>query len=116
MRNVRPELQQGIALFNAGQYFDAHEVIEAAWVKAKPVDRFFLQAVIHFAVAWHHARQGNRPGALRQVDKGLKKLSGYLPRREQVDTLALLRDAQHWQAAWQAGAEPLARATIGVSQ
>jgi len=116
MRNVRPELQQGIALFNEGAYFEAHEVLESAWMKAAPADRFFLQAVIHMAVAWHHATQGNPPGALRQVHKGLKKLAGYLPRREEVDTLALYRDAIQWQAAWLAGAAPTGRATIGVSQ
>jgi predicted metal-dependent hydrolase len=116
MRNVRPELQRGIALFNAGEYFEAHEVLEAAWMQAAPADRFFLQSVIHMAVAWHHARRRNLPGALRQVDKGLKKLAGYLPRREQVETLALYRAALLWREAWLAGAEPAGRATIGVSQ
>ena len=116
MRNVRPELQHAIALFNAGDYFEAHEVLEPAWMKAAPADRFFLQSVIHMAVAWHHASRQNLPGALRQLHKGLKKLAGYLPRRENVDTHALYRDALRWQAAWLAGAEPAGRATIGVSQ
>ena len=109
-------LLPGIARFNAGAYFDAHEHLEADWLHAPPVERYFLQALIHMAVAWHHASTGNAQGALRQVEKGIRKLAGYLPQRHGIDTAALYHDAQLWQSAWRAGLPIPERATIGLKR
>lgn len=109
-------LLPGIALFNAGAYFDAHEHLEADWLQAPPRERFFLQALIHVAVAWHHASTGNREGALRQVEKGLRKLAGYLPHRHGVDTATLYHNAQLWQSAWREDRAISERATIGLKR
>lgn len=84
---------QGLALFAAGRYFDAHEAWEQEWVRAPRAERFFLQALIHFAVALHHHAHANPEGARRQWRKALRKLAGYLPRHRGIDTLALYRDA-----------------------
>ncbi len=114
--NHDPDLQAGVALFNAGDYFQAHERLEAEWLRAPRVERFFLQALIHMAVAWHHAGEGNREGAISQVGKGLRKLAGYLPERHGVDTARLYGDAQSWEAAWLAGLAVAERATIGLKR
>jgi hypothetical protein len=45
--------------------------------------------VIHLAVGFYHHQQGNRMGAERQLRKGLKKLAGYLPECEGIDTARL---------------------------
>lgn len=97
------ELNEGIRLFNAGEYFEAHEVLEHGWVAAPRGERFFLQALIHFAVGLHHHRNGNVPGAVRQLEKGLKKIAGYLPAHHAVDTLRLWRDGQQWLEAARGG-------------
>lgn len=109
-------LPAAVALFNAGHYFDAHEHLEAEWLHAPLTERFFLQALIHIAVAWHHATHANSTGALRQLDKGLRKLAGYLPARHGIDTATLYSDAQRWQAAWRAGHAIGERATIGLKR
>ena len=116
MPNLDHSLHSGVALFNSGAYFDAHEHLEAQWLRAPRVQRFFLQSLIHMAVAWHHATEGNREGALRQVDKGLCKLAGYLPEYDGVDTAALYRDAQLWQSSWRADLTIAERATIGLKR
>ncbi|WP_321476759.1 DUF309 domain-containing protein [uncultured Paludibaculum sp.] len=103
MRDPDPGLHRGIELFNRGGYFEAHEALEAVWLGAPRIDRFFLQSLIHMAVAWHHAVHANRPGALKQVDKGLRKLAGYLPVWQGIDTRRLYLDAQTWRAHWQEG-------------
>ena len=109
-------LRTALELFNSGAYFDAHEHLEAEWLHAPRVERFFLQSLIHMAVAWHHATTGNTEGALRQLDKGLRKLAGYLPVRHGVDTARLYHDAQLWQAAWRSD-QPISRpATIGLKR
>ena len=48
--------------------------------------RFPIEGVIHFAVAFYHVQRHNLPGAERQLSKGLKKLAGYLPEFEGLNT------------------------------
>lgn len=71
--------QRGVDLFNRGEFYDCHEVLEQIWVTSRQPERWFLQALIHFAVGFYHHRRGNRTGAVRQLRKGLKKIRGYLP-------------------------------------
>ncbi|MBZ5595825.1 MAG: DUF309 domain-containing protein [Acidobacteriia bacterium] len=85
--------EQGIALFNRREFFDCHEVLEDLWRPERGARRLFLQGVIHLAVGLYHHQQGNRIGAERQLKKGLKKLAGYLPECEGLDTALLYRES-----------------------
>jgi predicted metal-dependent hydrolase len=87
-----PLLARGIALFNHGEYFECHEVLEEAWTPERGPRRLFLQSLIHMAVGFYHHQRGNPPGALRQLRKGLRKLAAYLPACERVDTARLERE------------------------
>ena len=80
---------RGIELFNRCEFFECHEVLEDLWRPERGPRRLFLQGVIHLAVGFYHHQQGNRMGAERQLRKGLKKLAGYLPECEGIDTLRL---------------------------
>src|SRR6185295_2020612 len=84
--------RRGIQLFNDGEFFECHEVLEDLWRPTQGPHRLFLQAVIHFAVALYHYQQNNPAGARRQLRKSLKKLAGYLPEYEGVDTGTLYRE------------------------
>jgi uncharacterized protein len=84
-----PLLARGIALFNHGEYFECHEVLEEAWTPERDPRRLFLQSLIHMAVGFYHSRRGNPTGAMRQLRKGLKKLAAYLPACERVNTARL---------------------------
>ena len=86
--------EHGVALFDAGEYFESHEELEAEWVAERGPRRMFLQALIHFAVAAHHQGAGNMVGARLQLDKALRKLAGYLPRYEGIETARLYREGQ----------------------
>lgn len=88
-----PHLERGIALFNRGEYFECHEVLEIAWTPERGERRLFLQALIHVAVGFYHSQRGNPLGAMRQLRKGLRKLGGYLPVWERVDTARLEQEA-----------------------
>src|SRR5690348_4081254 len=98
-------LQHGVELFNAGEYFECHEVLEQAWTPERGPRRLFLQAVIHVAVACYHCRRGNPVGAQRQLTKALRKLKPYLPVCESIDTARLHRDAEALLQALPAVAE-----------
>jgi predicted metal-dependent hydrolase len=89
-------LSHGIALFNRGDYFEAHEAWEEIWTPEQGPRRLFLQALIHLAVSFHHQRCANPSGAERQLRKGLKKLAAYLPEWEGINTSALYNDCLPW--------------------
>jgi uncharacterized protein len=85
--------ERGIRLFNEHQFFDSHEAWEEVWTREQGPRRLFLQSLIHLAVGLYHARSDNCVGAIRQLRKGLRKLAGYLPVCESIDTARLYRDA-----------------------
>jgi predicted metal-dependent hydrolase len=87
------DLKHGIELFNRQAFFECHEVLEELWKPARGPRRLFLQSVIHLAVAFYHHQQRNPAGAARQLRKGLKKLAGYLPEHEGINTAKLYREA-----------------------
>ena len=87
-----PRLQHGIDLFNRREFFVCHEVLEEIWTHERGPRRLFLQAVIHFAVAFYHDQRGNPVGATRQLRKGLRKLAPTCPQCEGIDTAQLYRD------------------------
>lgn len=80
------DLRRGIDLFNRGAFFECHEALEEIWTPERGSRRLFLQSLIHIAVAFYHVQRGNPVGAERQLRKGLKKLAGYLPQFDGVNT------------------------------
>ena len=95
---------RGIYLFDAREYFESHEALEAEWIAERGPRRMFLQALIHFAVAAHHQSTGNLIGARLQMDKALRKLAGYLPRYEGIETGRLYLEGQSASALLAKGA------------
>ncbi len=87
-------LRRGIELYNAGEFFEAHEVLEEAWTPERGPRRLFLQSLIHVAVGAYHRSRGNPVGACRQLRKALRKMEAYLPECEGVDTARLYRDTR----------------------
>ena len=81
-----PVFRRGIDLFNDRSFFECHEVLEEIWTPSRGAERLFLQALIHFAVGFYHHQRRNQAGAQRQLRKGLRKISGYLPEFLGVDT------------------------------
>ncbi len=47
----------------AGRYFEAHEALEASWLRATELEKQALKGLIHAAVALLHHQRGNRHGA-----------------------------------------------------
>jgi GNAT superfamily N-acetyltransferase len=91
---MEQRVQEGIRLFNAREFFVCHEVLEEVWTPEQGPRRLFLQSLIHVAVGFYHHSRGNPAGAIRQLRKALRKLSGYLPACEGIDTARLYAEAQ----------------------
>jgi len=72
---------EGIEHFNAGRYFDAHEVWEEIWLRSSGDTKLFYQMLIQAAVGLYHYERGNARGARRMhanvVDK-LDRLPSFL--------------------------------------
>ena len=82
--------ERGVELIRAGAYFEAHEELEDEWRGAPASERDFLQGLVHVTVAWHHAANGNRPGAERQLEKAARRLGPYGPAHRDVDVARVL--------------------------
>ncbi len=69
--------RRGIDLFNAEQFFDAHEALEDVWRESHGEEREFLQGVIQIAVGLHHHATGNLEGARSLLTRGADKLARF---------------------------------------
>ena len=69
-----PLLCRGVGQFNRGEYWECHETLEVLW-KADPRHvRDLYQGVLQIGVAFHHLRNGNYPGAVKMLRRGLPRL------------------------------------------
>src|SRR3984893_9913177 len=68
--------EQGLALFNAGRFFECHEVWEEVWKQSSGGEKLFYQGLIQAAVALLHAERGNLRGAASTWRKARAKLDG----------------------------------------
>ena len=102
----RDLLQQGIALFNRGQFLECHEVLEEAWLEVSGEQKAFLQGLIQIAVAFHHLRQGNLVGARRLLTAGLDKLAAFASGQESVDVGGLLAALEPLRQQFRSGEVP----------
>ena len=96
-------LEKGIQLFNAGQFFDCHEVLEEAWVEASGEQKIFLQGLIQAAVSLHHLKRKNLVGARRLLDAGIQKLGNFTPHQESLDVANLLEHLGRLQSQIDSG-------------
>ena len=71
------EYLEGIVHFNAGRYYDAHEVWEEIWLRSSGDEKLFLQMLIQAAVSLHHYERGNLRGASNLYQAVLEKLKRF---------------------------------------
>jgi len=88
--NRAAALSEFLAAFVAGQFFEAHEILEAYWVGYRGDDRDFYKGLIQSAVALHHRAKGNADGFAGVAVRARGLLTPYAPRYEGVDVDAIL--------------------------
>jgi predicted metal-dependent hydrolase len=104
---VEQDLERGLDLARAGEYFAAHEALEDAWRAAEPAEKDFFQGLVHVVVAWYQAGRGNEVGCTRQLEKAAHRLGPFAPSHRGVDVAALLRQVDGAQAKGTLDLEPL---------
>jgi hypothetical protein len=70
-------LAEAATLFEAGLYFETHEVLEPHWMRADGEEREALQGLIQVAVGFQHLANRNLDGARALLRDGATKLAGH---------------------------------------
>lgn len=89
-------LHDGIALFNRGEYFAAHEVLEDAWREGPAEEKQFLQGLVQAAVGMHHFSKGNMVGARGVLARAIRNLQPFSPLRMDINVAGLLDSLRLW--------------------
>ena len=86
---LHPQAAEGLRLFNAGEYFEAHEALEIAWNEEKGRVRDLYRGILQIAVTYLHITRGNYNGAVKVYDRSQKWLKDWpaVCRGIQVETL-----------------------------
>lgn len=90
----------GIALFNQGRFFDAHEVLEDVWRAAPPEEKKVWQGLVQVAVALHHFSTGNLVGMRSVLLRAMKNLAAHPPDFHGIQVPRLLESLAHWLHAF----------------
>src|SRR6266404_4818715 len=77
MDSNHASLRRGIDLFNAGRFYEAHEVLEDVWRESIGERKLFLQALVQLAVGFHHYTTDNVIGAQSVLQRGISNLAVY---------------------------------------
>ena len=79
MRNIEncsgalhPKAIEGLRLFNAGEFFEAHEELETAWREETGEIRDLYRGILQVAVTYLHITRRNYDGAVKVYGRSLK--------------------------------------------
>ena len=90
---------RGLELFNAREYFEAHEELEAAWNADPSPGRALYQGVLQVAVAYLQIERGNPGGAMKIFLRSRQWLSQLPDTCRGVDVKQLKLDAAEVEKA-----------------
>ena len=93
--NLPPEWVQGIAEFNAGEYYACHDTLEALWMDSIDPDKKFYQGVLQIAVACYHLHNRNWRGAVTLLGEGIGRLPYYQPVYAGIDVARLIGESSN---------------------
>jgi predicted metal-dependent hydrolase len=103
-----PGFATGLRLFNAGDFFAAHEAFEDLLEQVEGDERWdCLVALIQVAVGYHKCASGH-PGGARMLTLGAAKLAAFPPVFRGVAVDRLRRRVADDLAALEGGGSPLA--------
>jgi predicted metal-dependent hydrolase len=71
---IHPQAQIGIDLFNRGEYYEAHESFEHAWMETSAPERLLYQGILQIGLAYYQISKGNFRGAMKMFKRAQKHL------------------------------------------
>lgn len=94
--SVDPSLREGIDLFNRGEYYRCHDVLEAIWMEANTLEKPFYQGILQIAVGLYHLGNHNWQGASILLGEGVNRLRPFEPAYAGVDVARLVDCGWAW--------------------
>ncbi len=61
------QARKGVELHNQGEYYEAHEALELAWMEEQGALRHLYRALLQVSVAYLHIERGNERGARKML-------------------------------------------------
>ncbi|HLO29323.1 MAG TPA: DUF309 domain-containing protein [Anaerolineales bacterium] len=89
-----PQAVEGLRLFNAGKYFEAHEALEEAWKEEKGAVRELYRGILQIAVVYLHITRRNYNGAVKVYGRSQRWLKDWPEICRGIEVGKLRRDAQ----------------------
>jgi uncharacterized protein len=86
-------LRVGVHLFNAGEFFECHEVLEELWRDEPGPIRELYQGILQVGVGFYHLGRANHRGAVNLLGYGIARLERVPPDAQGLDVRALLVQA-----------------------
>jgi predicted metal-dependent hydrolase len=84
---------EGLELFNHGEYFEAHELLETAWNEDPSAGRELYRAILQVAVAYLQIERGNYNGAVKMFLRVRQWIEPLPDECRGVDVARLRQDA-----------------------
>jgi predicted metal-dependent hydrolase len=91
---LHPQAAQGLRLFNAGHYFEAHEALEDAWNAEKSKVRELYRGILQIAVVYLHITRGNYDGAVKVYARSQRWLKDWSDVCRGIQVEELRRNAE----------------------
>lgn len=90
---LHPQAAEGLRLFNAGEYFEAHEALEDAWNEERGKVRDLYRGILQIAVVYLHIARRNYNGAIKVYARSQKWLKDWPEVCRGIQVGQLRRDA-----------------------
>jgi predicted metal-dependent hydrolase len=101
-----------VRAYEAGEFYEAHELLEPAWMGASVQgERELLSGLIKLAAAFVHAKRGNAPGIVKNLRGARERLANAVGAATEFDVGRLIAQVDERLALLDAGArsvEPVA--------
>jgi len=91
---LHPQAEEGLRLFNAGKYFEAHEALEVAWLQEKGKVRELYRGILQIGVTYLHITRGNYDGAIKVYGRSQRWLKDWSAVCRGIYVEELLRSAE----------------------
>lgn len=91
---LHPKAAQGLRLFNAGEYFEAHEALEDAWNAEKGQVRELYRGILQIAVVYLHVTRRNYNGAIKVYGRSQRWIKDWPELCRGIYVGELRRDAE----------------------
>jgi predicted metal-dependent hydrolase len=101
-------LAEGLRLYEAGEFFTAHEAWESVWLGSPEPEKTFLQGLIQVTAAFHHLQRNNPLGAKLLLQAALRRIDRYQPGFGGISVTLLCSDIRECLGMLEAG-EPVSQ-------